>query len=43
MMAVIAAAGVPYGKWMRFAAPLVGILVLGALVSIYIAIAIGLQ
>jgi uncharacterized membrane protein (DUF106 family) len=28
---------------MRFAAPLVGILVLGALVSIYIAIAIGLQ
>jgi uncharacterized ion transporter superfamily protein YfcC len=31
MMAVIAAAGVPYGKWVRFTAPLVALLVAGAL------------
>ncbi len=43
LMAVIAAAGVPFDKWMRFALPLVAILVAGALVAIYIAIAIGLQ
>jgi uncharacterized ion transporter superfamily protein YfcC len=40
---VIAAAGVPFDKWMRFALPLVAMLVAGALVAIYIAIAIGLQ
>jgi uncharacterized ion transporter superfamily protein YfcC len=43
MMAVIAAAGVPYDKWFRFAAPVVGLLVLGALAAIYVALAIGLQ
>ncbi|HUO51983.1 MAG TPA: hypothetical protein VMT93_05665 [Gemmatimonadaceae bacterium] len=43
MMAVIAAAGVPYGKWMRFAAPVVGILVLGALAFIALALATNLQ
>ncbi len=43
LMAVIAAAGVPFDKWMRFALPVVAILIAGALVSIYIAIAIGLQ
>jgi uncharacterized ion transporter superfamily protein YfcC len=43
MMAVIAAAGVPYDKWFRFAAPVVGLLVLGALAAIYIALATGLQ
>ena len=42
LMAVIASAGVSYDKWIRFAAPVVGILVLGALVAIYIALAIGL-
>jgi uncharacterized ion transporter superfamily protein YfcC len=43
MMAVIAAAGVSYGKWMRFALPVVGLLVLGGLAAIYVALAIGLQ
>ena len=43
MMAVIAASGVPYDKWFRFAAPLVAVLVLGALAAIYVALAIGLQ
>lgn len=42
LMAVIASAGVSYDKWIRFAAPLVGILVLGALGAIYLALAIGL-
>ena len=42
LMAVIASAGVSYDKWIRFAAPLVGILVLGALGAIYLAIAVGL-
>ena len=43
MMAVIAAAGVPYGKWVRFALPLVAALVLGALLFIALALAINLQ
>ena len=43
LMAVIASAGVSYDKWIRFAAPLVGIMVLGALGAIYLAVAIGLQ
>ncbi len=42
MMAVIAAAGVSYDKWLRFAAPIVAIMVLGALLAIFVAIAIGL-
>jgi uncharacterized ion transporter superfamily protein YfcC len=43
LMAVIASAGVSYDKWIRFAAPVVGIMVLGALGAIYLAVAIGLQ
>ena len=43
MMAVIAAAGVSFDKWMRFALPVVGVLVAGALAAIYLAMVIGLQ
>jgi len=43
LMAVIASAGVSYDKWIHFAAPVVGIMVLGALGAIYLAVAIGLQ
>jgi uncharacterized ion transporter superfamily protein YfcC len=35
LMAIIAAAGVPYEKWMRFALPMYGVLmVMGAIVLI---------
>lgn len=42
MMAVLAAASVPYDKWIRFALPLFGILLALGAVSVITAIAIGL-
>lgn len=43
MMAIIAAAGVPYEKWVRFALPLFGALLLLGALSVTAAIALGLS
>jgi uncharacterized ion transporter superfamily protein YfcC len=40
-MAILAAAGVGYGRWMRFAAPLYVALVVLGLISIGVGIAVG--
>jgi len=42
-MAILAAANVPYGKWIRFLAPLYAGLFLLGLVAVGIAIVIGLS
>ena len=43
LLAVLAAAGVPYDRWLRFAAPLVGLVALVGAGAIVVAIAIGLR
>jgi len=43
LMAILAAANVPYGKWIRFLAPLYAGLFLLGLVAVGIAIVIGLS
>ena len=43
LMAILAAAGVPYGKWIRFLAPIYAGLVLVGLIAIGLALAIGLR
>jgi uncharacterized ion transporter superfamily protein YfcC len=42
LMAVLAAAGVPFGRWMRFAVPLFGVLFILGAAAVAAAIAIGL-
>ena len=43
LMAVLAAAGVPYGKWLRFAAPWLVILLIVAGAALLAALALGLR
>jgi uncharacterized ion transporter superfamily protein YfcC len=43
LMAILAASGVPYGKWIRFLTPIYGVLFLLGLVAVGIAIVIGLS
>ena len=43
LMAILGSAGVPYGKWLRFALPLYGVLFGLGLVAVVVAVAIGLR
>ena len=43
LMAMLAAAGVRYEDWMRFALPLYGVLVVLAIVALGVAVALGLR
>jgi uncharacterized ion transporter superfamily protein YfcC len=43
LMAMLAAAGVRYEEWLRFVAPLIGVLAALAMLALVIAVSIGLR